>query len=267
MHAQIVDQDSARLNSPNEEAIPVNADHSSICKFALGDASCELIGGNIVALATKIIELSKPALAKSIQPHAAVVAISQIPQAAPANQPPKLTVHAALWGERDITATLTSRITIHQTLEIDTTHDLDTGDPWYLVHKVTCILYSYEGKPINLMVTHDGAGVFLIHPGRVEPVSFLSPRLDRSLISGSAEEGLEIMAVIWGGMLSRNEPVEEETVQKIYESKDLECSNDFFGFDGYPHEHKTCQIFYRRKEDFGRILTKVAREGSTIDLE
>ncbi|KAM0796952.1 hypothetical protein BDR22DRAFT_936987 [Usnea florida] len=236
----IVDEDSARLNCPNEEAIPINADHSSICKFASGDANCELIGGSIVALATRIIGLPLPT---------------------------ELTIHIAMWGERDVTSTLTSKIKPDQTLEIDTTHDIDTGDPWFLVHKVTCILYSYTGQPLNLMVTHDGAGVFSIYPGRVEPVSFIAPSVDRESKSGVAGTGLEILAVIWGGMLSKHGPVDEGTMGKIYKGLRVECKNDFFGFDGYPNEHKTCQVFYRMRHDLGTVRCKVGREHSTITFD
>ena len=182
-------------------------------------------------------------------------------------QAPKLTVHIAMWGERDVTSTLTSKITPDQTLEIDTTHDIDTGDPWYLVHKVTCILYSYTGQPLNLMVTHDGAGVFSIYSGRVEPVSFFAPSVDCTSKSGSAGTGFEILAVIWGGMLGRHGPVDDGTMRKIYTGLRVECTNDFFGFDGYPYEHKTCQVFYRMKDDLGTVRCKVGREHSTIILD
>lgn len=262
---QIVDEDSARLNSPNEEAIPINADHSSICKFASGDANCELIGGSIVALATQIIGLPPPA-EPSIKPLTAQTPATNSSQPTAA-QAPKLTIHIAMWGERDVTSTLTSKIKPDQTLEIDTTHDIDTGDPWYLVHKVTCILYSYAGQPLGLMVTHDGAGVFSIYPGRVEPVSFIAPSVDRTSNFGSAGTGLEILAVIWGGMLGKHGPVDEGTMEKIYRGLKVECTNAFFGFDGYPNEHKTCQVFYRMKDDLGTVRCKVGREHSTIMLD
>ncbi len=179
--------------------------------------------------------------------------------------PPKLTIHIAMWGERDITAGVRWRIKPNQTLDIDTTHDMDTGDPWYLVHKVTCILYSYAGQPLSLFVTHDAAGLFTIYPGRVEPVSFLAPSLDDKLEVGAVGGRLEILAVIWGGMLGRHGPVNEETMNKIYKELVVECTNDFFGFDGYPHEHKTCQVFHRM--DSGIIQCKVGREHSTIILD
>lgn len=182
-------------------------------------------------------------------------------------QAPRLTVHIAMWGERDVTSTMTSKIKPDQTLEIDTTHDIDTGDPWYLVHKVTCILYSYTGQPLNLMVTHDGAGVFSIYPGRVEPVSFFAPSVDRGSKSGVAGTGLEILAVIWGGMLSKHGPVDDGTMGKIYKGLQVECTNDFFGFDGYPNEHKTCQVFYRIRHDLGTVRCKVGKEHSTIAFD
>ena len=253
MISQIVDEDSARLNCPNEEAIPIHADHSSICQFASGDANCELIGGSIVALATRIIGLPTP---------------TELSGKAPTTtQAPKLTVNIAMWGQRDVTSTLTSKIKPDQTLEVDTTHDIDTGDPWYLVHKVTCIVYSYTGRPLALMVTHDGAGVFSIYPGRVEPVSFLAPSVDRTSNFKSAGTGPEILAVVWGGMLGRHGPVDEGTTEKIHTGLKVECTNAFFGFDGYPNEHKTCQVFYRMKNDLRTVRCKVGREHSTIMLD
>ena len=173
-----------------------------------------------------------------------------------------------MWGERDVTSVLRSKIKPDQTLDIDTLHDIDTGDPWFGVHKVTSIIYSYNTQPLNLLVTRDGAGVFTIHPGRVEPVSFFAPFVDRSLRLGTVGERLEILAVIWGGMLSQNGPVDESTMSKIYEGAKVECTNKFFGFDGYPNEHKTCQVFYRRKDDMSDIYRcKVTREHSVIFLE
>lgn len=172
-----------------------------------------------------------------------------------------------MWGERDVTSTLTSKIKPDQTLEIDTTHDIDTGDPWYGVHKVTCILYSYTGQPLNLMVTRDGAGIFSIYPGRMEPVSFFLPLVNRELKSGSTGSGPEILAVVWGCMLSRHGPVDHGTMEKIYEGLRMECTNEFFEFDGYPNEYKTCQVFYRMRDDLGSVRCKVAREHSTISLD
>ena len=172
-----------------------------------------------------------------------------------------------MWGEREVTSTLKAKIKPDQTLEIDTTHDIDTGDPWYLVHKVTCIFYSYAGQPLRLMVTHDGAGVFSIYPGRLEPVSFIAPSVDLTLKSGSAGPGFEILAVIWGGMLGKHAPVDDVTMGKIYSGLRVECTNAFFGFDGYPNEHKTCQVFYRMKDDLGTVRCKVGREHSTIMLD
>ncbi|KAK4695555.1 hypothetical protein P7C71_g2214, partial [Lecanoromycetidae sp. Uapishka_2] len=246
----IVDEDCARLNSPNEEAIPINADHSSVCKFVSGDANCELIGGSIVALATRIIGLPSPTKV-SIQSPAD-------------NQNPKLTIHAALWADHDIKLALISQIKADQTLRIDTSYCVDTRDPWPNVHKVISILYSYEGQELNLMVTHDQLGVFSIYPGRVEPVSFIDPAVDRRLKSGSAGSGREIMAVIWGTMLGRHGPVDPKTMAKIYGGKKVECTNEFFGFDGYGNEHKTCQVFYRMKNDLGIFHCMMAREHSTI---
>ena len=117
------------------------------------------------------------------------------------------------------------------------------------------------------MVTHDGAGVFSIYPGRVEPVSFFATSVDRESKSGVAGMGLDILAVIWGGMLSRHGPVDDETMGKIYKGLRVECTNNFFGFDGYQNEHKTCQVFYRIRNDLGSVRCKVGREHSTIAFD
>lgn len=181
-----------------------------------------------------------------------------------ANQIPRLTIHAAMWADRDIKLALISKIKENQTLEIDTSYCVDVADPWFLVHKVICILYSYEGQALNLMVTHDGERVFSIYPGRVEPVSFFDPAVNRNCKSGSAGIGLEILAVIWGGMLRRHGPVDSAKMAEIYSKKRVECTNSFFGFDGYENEYKTCQVFYRMKDDLGRIQCKAEREHSTV---
>ncbi|KAI9801905.1 MAG: hypothetical protein M1833_002219 [Piccolia ochrophora] len=205
--------------------------------------------GSIVTLATHVIDVP---LAEDLSQRTSV-------------QAPNLTVHIAMWGERDITASVRWNIKPNQTLEIDTTHDMETGDPWFGVRKVTCIIYSYAGQPLSLLVTYDSAGIFSIYPGRVEPLSLLAPSSDGGSNSKAVGAGLEILAVIWGAMLGKHEPVDKETMDKIYKGSIVECTNDFFGFDGFPSQGKTCQVFYRI--DSGAIRCKVGREHSTIILD
>ena len=256
-----MNETSARLNCPNEEVVPINADHSSICKFASGDANCELIAGSIAALANGITRRLP-----SAQPASPSTVLDPPPSTVP--HIPKLTIHIAMWGERDVTSVLTSRIKPDQTLEIDTTHSIDTADPWRMVHKVTSIIYSYSNKPCNLLVTHDGAGILSIYPNRIEPISFFAPSFDRNLKSGSSvnhgERKFEILAVIWGCMFGMRGPVSETLTDQISMESQLRCTNGFFEFDGYPNEHKTCQVFFRMKDEPGRIRCKVAREHSLM---
>ena len=237
--------------------IPINADHSSICKFAAGDANCELVGGSIVALPESITNLASPTVLPSTT-DVSSPAVALLPE---------LTIHIAMWGERNVTSVLKSRIRSDQTLDIDTLHDIDTGDPWYLVHKVTCVLYSYAGQPLNLLVTHDGSGIFSIHPEKVEPISFLDPLVDRLLGSGSVGEGVEVLAVIWGSMLNRHEPVSGDIVEQIYKHSEVECIHKYFRFDDYPNEHKTCQVFYRMRNDLETMFCKVGREHPILILD
>ena len=101
----------------------------------------------------------------------------------------------------------------------------------------------------------------------MEPVSFFAPSVDRTSKSGFAGTGLEILAVVWGGMLGKHGPVDEGTMGKIYTGLRVDCTNVFFGFDGYPCEHKTCQVFYRMKDDLRTVRCRVGREHSTIMLD
>ncbi len=193
-----------------------------------------------MALATRTVGLPEPSISNQTV----------------ARPTPTLFLHAAMWGELDVKTRLAAKIKENQTLKIDTTHDIDSPNPWYIVHKVTCVIYAYDKGPLQLLVTHDGAGVFLIHPKRHESDEFFDPPVDRLLKSGSLGEGMEILGIMWGGMPNRHEPISAEVMYQIYASRRIECSNSFFGFDGYLNEHKTCQVFWRMKNDLEGFAAK-----------
>ena len=249
-----MDEQSATLNLPDETVIPVDADHRTICKFGSKGDQCDLIGGTIVELAKDIIQSQQTLSLKA----------SKGPEP-PIYAPPALKIHAAYWGTKDVKATLMARIQPNQKLEVDTRYDLDTPDPWFNVRKSTSIMYSFGNGSLQLMVTYDAAGCFMIDPAGPERSSHLNPDVRESQ-SKDIPGKVEILAVVWGGMLNHSEPFSVHVMDKIQTMRKVECTNEFFdGYDGMPTWPKTCHVFWRMKGGQD-ILCQAGKEGETIFL-
>ena len=163
---QIVDSQSVLLkNAAGETLVPIPADHSRLTKLPHEGRHRNLIVNNILSLLQKVSAAPPPFIAEGFPPL--VLSPSK----------PKLRIHRAMWCDMDITSNLSWHITPEQTLKIDATRDIDVGDPWWCVQKTISILYSYENEPLKLMVTHDGAAKFWIHPGRQMP-SYMNPKVN-----------------------------------------------------------------------------------------
>ncbi|KAG8525529.1 uncharacterized protein KY384_009173 [Bacidia gigantensis] len=131
---QFSNKDSARLNCLNKEVIAINADHSSICQLASGDTKCELIGGSIVALAKYIVDMSPSEETSQLN----------------SNPIPRLTVHIAMEGEHDVTATLRSKIKQDQMLELILPIGLTPA----------ILVISFTESPISSISTTDNHSIF-----------------------------------------------------------------------------------------------------------
>ncbi|KZP27568.1 hypothetical protein FIBSPDRAFT_1040109 [Athelia psychrophila] len=169
--------------------------------------------------------------------------------------PPRLTIHVAYWADLDITTAMRTRIAADQSLHISVDSHLIPGvaDPWWNVSKTISIMYQYGQGPLQLLVTHDGAGMQSITPTGPPRTSQFNPQSGQQQDQG----GFQVLAVVWGVSARR---LTQLQYQWISERRWFSCSNDWFGFDGYGGWHKTCQVFCRTGED-GKIMCRAAREG------
>jgi hypothetical protein len=166
---------------------------------------------------------------------------------------PRLKIHAAVFADRDITAKVQSMVTVDQTLSLDGMRANEYfGSVWYGTRKAICILYQYEGREMELLVTCEDEMIKLDHS---EPVDACRLRMLRS-------EG-KVMAVVWGLRDGLQGPSGELRKNTIENYNSVECTNDWFGFDGYPNEVKSCTVFLR-DGDGVRVVT--ARENETLSM-
>ncbi|KAK5699556.1 hypothetical protein LTR97_005684 [Elasticomyces elasticus] len=191
------------------------------------------------------------------------------PPVRPPPPPPHLNIRAANFGGEDVTSQIQALVTSDQKFQImmspfpaDWTDPrpgvLPDGDT---VQKTLSILYQWDGRPLELLVTHDGTGKSVIDPNVAVDSSrtryFLTP--DNK---GLPSEPL-ILAVIWGIMQGRTTPVDPSAWQQIQNTGTLTPSNTFFGFDGSFNNPKTCQIFYEWV-DTGKFGCFACNEGTAL---
>lgn len=174
--------------------------------------------------------------------------------------PPQLTIHVAYWAGLDVTNEVRVRVTPEQTLEINTDLLIHISDPWYNVSKTLSIMYQYSEGPLQLLVTHDGAGVSSISPDGPPRRMFFNPTPQQRHDEKGEGVGIYILAVVWGVMYGQSRPISPLHFRWITEKGRFPCSNDWFGFDSYPGWRKTCHVFYRFGS-VGRIQCRSAREG------
>jgi hypothetical protein len=166
---------------------------------------------------------------------------------------PRLKIHAAVFADLDITDKVQSMVTVDQTLSLDCMRANEYfGSVWYGTRKAICILYQYEGREMELLVTREDEMINIDHN---EPVDACRLRMLRS-------EG-KIMAVIWGlrdGLQGESGEFRKAAIEIC---KSFKCTNDWFGFDGYPNEVKSCTVFLR---DGDGVRAVTAREGDNLSL-
>jgi hypothetical protein len=170
-------------------------------------------------------------------------------RACPCGQP-RLQILAATFGDLDVTAKVRSLVTAEQTLSIDTiTTSHIFGDPWYGTVKTICILYQYEGRDVELVVSHEREGMVRIDH-RV-PVSASRVKILRNG---------KILAVVWGIKDGLSDPAGEKKLAVMEKLESFPCTNKWFGFDGFPNWRKCCVVFVR---DGNGVKIISARENRT----
>ena len=175
----------------------------------------------------------------------------------------QLYIHAAGFGDQDITSKVRSMVTQQQTLSIRS--DALTyhfGDPWPNHRKQFALLYSYGQQPWQLVVCMEGNDTINLHP--VQPV-------DRMRAEFVQQPTSRVVALVWGvkNALAENEEhgngrsVGMKMMEVEREGR-LEASNNWMGFDGNPNVEKMAMVFYRNGDGSVGVLT--AREGETLRL-
>ena len=168
--------------------------------------------------------------------------------------PLPLTIHTAMCSTVDVTDVLRAQIsTTEQTLTIETTHPLSSPDPWYGRRKTIVVVYQYGSDPLQIAVTFEGNGVLAIDPDKPLRRIFFNPIPPHP-------RRLHVLAVVWGIM-----PTDLKHFGLITELKEIPCSNEWFGFDGWPNQHKTCHVFVQYPQN-GKIVGIAAREGEMLKL-
>lgn len=170
----------------------------------------------------------------------------------------KLTIHAAYWADQDVTELFRSQVLHDQTLQVNTTPYLQLPDPWYGVRKTISIMYQYTNGPLQLLVCDDSRGTISISQTSPLRRNFFNP--------AERHDGkLNVLAVVWGSMYGRTEPLDASQFRWIAEIKRFPCSTEWFRFNGQPYWPKTCHVFYEFGTT-GRIGCVAAREGEECCL-
>lgn len=174
----------------------------------------------------------------------------------------QLYIHAASFGDQEITQKVRDMVTAQQTLTIRS--DALTyhfGDPWPNHRKQFAMLYSYGQQPWQLVACVEGNDTITLHP--VHPV-------DRVRAQFVQQPTSKVVALVWGvkNALAEAEYTTGRSVgmkmMEIEREGRLEASNAWMGFDGNPNTEKMAIVFYRQED--GSIGVATAREGETIRL-
>jgi hypothetical protein len=167
--------------------------------------------------------------------------------------PPTLTILSANYGGIDVTTAARDLVTPENTMSfVNNSYQYYDGlftNPWNGPMKSLCILYQFGNRPIELLVSAQQGGAVALDPD--EPV-----RPTRTqFIAGEGP----VICVVWGIMQNRDGPVPRNRIKEIASYKSFEATNQYFGFDGWAGESKTCVVFYRNGD---KIYNIGVREGN-----
>jgi hypothetical protein len=158
-----------------------------------------------------------------------------------------LKIHLATFGGVDFTAEIQSLVQ-DQSLSLTTEYpawqqSYGWTDPWPGRAKSLIILYQWDQRPLELVVTSEYEGTVVLDPTAPvddSRITFLNPAGGRA-ISG----GFQIFAIIWGRMEGRTTTVPESVHNSVQATGFFTPSNSFFNFDGYQGHAKTALVIYQ----------------------
>jgi hypothetical protein len=171
---------------------------------------------------------------------------------------PQLKIHAAVFADADITSKVQFLVTSYQRLVLDMTKaQFLFGDPWPNTRKTLCILYQYEGQPMQLITTHEEGGIVTIDhrdPIDTHTVGFLQ----------HGTEADRILAVVWGLQDGLKGPSGDYRKRALERLDTVFFTQKWFGFDGYPLGGNSCVVFLR--DGSGGVKFVAARENTSCRL-
>lgn len=177
--------------------------------------------------------------------------------------PPHLHILCANWGGLDITPLLQGQTTSKQTLQLDpdVVKYFASPDPWVGVYKTIAVVYQYgaSGEHVRLLVTSESEGMVEITPYDTTQRGGIDWVVQGEAVVAAG--GWDVVAVVWG---MEPMPLSSTTLIEALKEGRIECTNDFFGVDGWLGMHKTCQVFVKGTD--GTVRCCVAREGTVLDL-
>jgi hypothetical protein len=168
---------------------------------------------------------------------------------------PKLHILSANYGGGDCTDAVRKLVKEDNCIHLDDNGDWSVfdqhfGDHWGGHNKSLCVLYQWEGRPLELaVIAQASGGVRIDHRDHVRPDR-------RAFICGHGP----VIAVVWGIMENRFQPVPMQCIQEIAGYRNFKATNEYFGFDGWEGTAKTAVVFCR---DGNRIYNFAVRDGNT----
>jgi len=151
-------------------------------------------------------------------------------------------------------------VTVEQTLTIDPFRmNLIAGDPWYGTVKSVVVLYQYEGREMEMLITHERGGISHIDhrlPVESRRVEILKKHSDAKSANG-------IIATVWGIEDGFKGLEGSRRMDGLGATRWMPCTNKYFGFDGFPNVKKTCVVFVQGKEG---VKVVASREGRGLRL-
>ncbi|KAJ6459627.1 hypothetical protein C8R45DRAFT_1030566 [Mycena sanguinolenta] len=190
------------------------------------------------------------------------VAYPAIPGNKPAQHPveqnpPRLRIVGATWGGILVTSDVQAMVSPDQTLtvDVDTLVHVFSPDPLSNTVKILSVLYHYENSHEGLCllsISEEGPSVTIRHPAHQAAQSMgWQTRWGPAMYPLGAPwradpNGVEIIAVLWGGKRIETPPVLAE-LAKFFEGRrgQIRMTNSFFKCDPWLNHKKTWTVYFR----------------------
>ncbi|PMD44479.1 hypothetical protein L207DRAFT_579420 [Hyaloscypha variabilis F] len=180
---------------------------------------------------------------------------------------PRLYIHCAAYGDKDVTKEVRTLVTLEQSLQLKRPEFIShfgDPDPWPGVTKSFSVVYSYGERPWELIAGSEwDGGTFDIIPHQP---------LDTERMAFIQDKPGKLVALVWGfnnGLMGGEGPVAKK--EKIETLGEFPVNNGWMGGNGYdrlgylPSGIPKAAIAYYRAED-GVVKFTSGREGGTCRM-